>query len=247
MAITMGMKAERALRLLLGLRNPRIATALAAHGFTDKDRQEGWELLQALGKTRFDSVNVPTDMQTIQALDAWENIWFPITGAALARRYPASHARLFLNLSQTEGPEVALSVRTFLDRYDAMSKGEGAYGPEGVKAAEILNYRGLNAGVLGEARALLAALGQVAPPQVPLSVEEQKAELQHAEDTLWGWYLEWSQVARVAIKQRALLRQLGFLERSGSGTEEETDPVEPEPVTGGPTAPEASTTGVRAN
>ena len=31
-----------------------------------------------------------------------------------------------------------------------------------------------------------------------------------AEDALWTWYLDWSQVARTAVTQRVLLRQLGF-------------------------------------
>jgi hypothetical protein len=240
MAMSIGTKAARVLRLLLGLRNSRIATSLAMHGFTENDMMEGWELLQALGKMRFDTVLLPTDVQTIQALDTWENVWFPIASAALARRYPASHAHLFLNLSQTEGPEVAVSIRTLLDRLDVMSKGEAPYGAEGTKAAELLAARGMTGAVIAEARNMLATLAKVAPPLVPLSVEEQREQQAEAERAVWEWYLEWSQVARVAIRQRSLLRQLGFL--GDRPAEEEDEPEVPAPPATGtepnpPTAP----------
>ena len=231
MPLTIGMKAQRCLRLLLGLRNPRVANALAFYGFSEKDVEEGWELLQACGRTRFDAdVAAPGDVATINALDQWEDKWFPISSAALQRHYPATHARLFLNLSQTEGPEVAMSVRTFLDRFEGMANGEGNYGAEGRKAAELLVRRGMTAAVITEARSLLSTLGKVAPPQVPFSIEEQKAELVRAEDAMWAWYLEWSAMTRVAIKQRSLLKQLGFLtDRGGAEEEPVTEPIEPGP------------------
>ena len=112
-----------------------------------------------------------------------------------------------------------------------MAKGESAYGPEGVKAAELLANRGMTPAVIAEARNFLALLGKVAEPAVPLSVGEQKAELAGAEDAVWAWYLEWSQVARVAIKQRALLRQMGFLGERAEAAEE------PEPIAPNPTPP----------
>ena len=40
---------------------------------------------------------------------------------------------------------------------------------------------------------------------------------------MWAWYLEWSKIARVAIKNRALLRQLGFLSARRGEEEEETE------------------------
>jgi hypothetical protein len=39
--LTIGQKGERVLTLLLALRNVRIAAALARHGFTNKDLDEG--------------------------------------------------------------------------------------------------------------------------------------------------------------------------------------------------------------
>jgi hypothetical protein len=54
MAISYGEKAQRVLKLLLGLRNRRIAAALTAYGFTEADMREGWARLQALGSSKLD-------------------------------------------------------------------------------------------------------------------------------------------------------------------------------------------------
>lgn len=46
---------------------------------------------------------------------------------------------------------------------------------------------------------------------------------------MWAWYLEWSTIARAAIKDRGLLSRLGFLSSSparggaGSGVVEDED------------------------
>jgi hypothetical protein len=209
----------------MGLRNPRIATALASYGFKDEDMQEGWTLINALGKGKLAVLPPgPRDMETLLKLDAWENQWFPIAQAALERRFPAVAARFFLNLVQTEGPEVAISVRTFVDRYEELVAGSEKFGAEAKKAQELLVTRGVTPAVVEEAKALLTKLTQMAEPAEPVSVEEQEAELEAAETAMWAWYLEWSKIARIAVKQRVLLRQLGFLAvRRGGDEEEETD------------------------
>ena len=168
--------------------------------------------------------NGPRDMETLLRLDAWENQWFPVAQAALDRRFPAVSARFFLNLTQTEGPEVAISVRAFVDRYDELVAGSEKYGAEAKKAHELLTTRGVTPALVDEAKALLTKLTHVAEPVEPVSAEEQEAELEAAESALWAWYLEWSKIARIAIKQRPLLRQLGFLtSRRGDVVEEDED------------------------
>jgi hypothetical protein len=244
MGIRVGDKANRVLKLLLGLRNPRVASALAVYGFTEQDMQEGWTLLQALGASRLGVLPIQArDGRTVQQLDEWENQWFPIISATLARRYPKVHERLFLNLSQTEGPEVTVGVRTLLDRIQKLSEGAPEYGPDAQAARQLLETRGVTAVVIGQAEALLQSLARVAEPAEPISVEEQQAQLVKAEDALWAWYLEWSQVARVAITNRGLLRQLGFLankpngaggEDDDDGEEEVTPPAVVTPPVGGP-------------
>jgi len=231
MSFTVGEKATRVIKFLLGLRNPGVATALANYGFAEQDMAEGWELMNALGKGKLAVLPAqPRDTEVLQKLDAWENHWFPVSAASLERRLPAVFERMFLNLQQAEGPQVAVTVRTFVDRYDELAAANSPYGADGDKARALLAKRGVTPAVVDEARNLLSQLTKVAAPQISQAlVDEQDAELERAEDALWAWYLEWSKVARVAIKQRTLLRQLGFLSRRAAEEEDPTPTPEPAP------------------
>jgi hypothetical protein len=211
MKVSLGDKAQRVLKMMLGMRNARIAASMAAYGFTNSDLQEGWDLLRGVSRAKLDVVPAKTNnADTLDKLDAWEHKWFPIAEATVERRFPAVHAQLFRNLSRTTGPEVAVSVRTFVDRFDAMAAGSDPYGVEGKKAAEVLAARGISKSVIDEARSLLETVTHTDSTQSSVSAEEDTAQLAEAEDKLWAWYLEWSQIARTAITQRALLRQMGF-------------------------------------
>ena len=84
MSLSLGEKAQRVLRLLMGLRNPRVSLALAAYGFSEADLNEGWTLLQALGRGKLSTIPFEsTNLNLIEQLDAWENQWFPIAMASL--------------------------------------------------------------------------------------------------------------------------------------------------------------------
>jgi hypothetical protein len=224
------LRKRTALRILMGLRNDRVAAALAAHGFTDDDIDEGWSLLRGLGRGKLGRLPpaAPRNDAIIDQLDAWENRWFPIADASLSRHFPVVRDGVFLNLSQTEGPEVAISVGTFVERFDTLADAKGPYGRDGIKAKALLEARGLTAEVMSEARSLIASLGKVVPASNTAISSETRVELERAEAALWGWYLEWSQVARTAITDRSLLRRLGFLsERGGS---KDAEPVVPTPA-----------------
>ncbi|WP_169927600.1 hypothetical protein [Labilithrix luteola] len=231
----LGDKAARVLKLMMGMRSPRIASAMAAYGFKDSDLQEGWALLHAVGRVKLDANGTPaTDTSTLTELDAWENRWFPIASATLERRFPAVHAQIFKNLSQTEGPAVAVSVRTFLERFDQMAQGIGSYGAEGKQAKDVLVSRGLTDTILNDARALLENVGKIAVSKEPAAPQDPKA-IEKAENELWAWYLEWSQIARIAVTQRALLKQLGFVSnRAKSHAVDDGEETDDEvPVAGG--------------
>ena len=235
MALPVGEKAARVMKFLMGMRNPRIASPMAAFGFKDADLQEGWTLLNAVGRVKLDVSTPGADTSTLEKLDTWENRWFPIAAATLERRFPAVHAQVFKNLSQTEGPAVAVSVRTFVERFDQMAAGAGAYGAEGPKAKTVLETRGLTPAVLNEARSSLETLGKVQTVDAAMAAQDPKV-LEKAENDLWAWYLEWSQIARVAVTQRVLLKQMGFLPTRRSKATEEDD-VDVDPTTGVITTP----------
>jgi hypothetical protein len=184
-----------------------VAEALGQYGFTETDLSEGWAHLQALTTGRLDVRAAPRRDPTLLAqLDAWENRWFPVASATLRARFPQAHEKLFLNLSQTEGAEVILSVGTFLQRLDKLASD---LGEEGKQARALLEQRGLNATNVGEAQGLLERLGSLEPPREPAPLDAAAQE--RAETAMWNWYLEWGEIARVAVSDRRLLRELGFL------------------------------------
>ncbi len=224
--LTMGQKADRVLKFLMGMRNTRVVATLATRGFGADDIEEGWTLLRNTARGKFDFLSAgAADPGVILELDQWENTWFPVTDATLRRRYPAIADRIFLNLSQTEGPGVILTVGTLIERLDALAK---AADQDSKDAMAILVRRGLTDQVLEQARALLRSVGQIAP-SAPVDLDAQREGIERAETELWDWYLEWSQIARTTITERPLLRALGFLTptRTAGGGDE---PVEEEPV-----------------
>jgi hypothetical protein len=207
--LSIGQKAERVLKLLLGLRKARIAESLKQYGFAEKDRQEGWRLLQALTEGRLSlKGTLRQDPALLQRLDDWENRWFPVASASLKGRFPNVHEWLFLNLTQTDGPAVVISVGTFLQRLNKLAS-EPSLGADAAAARSLLEARGLNASIVAVASELIAQLGAVEPaqPAAPVDPEAQAA----AESAMWRWYLEWGEIARVAVTDRQLLRELGFL------------------------------------
>jgi hypothetical protein len=93
-------KAERVLKLLLGLRHRRVASALAARGLGEEDLDEGFMLLRNVTRLALGTLPAPASNPSLLLdLDRWENEWFPVADASLARRHPKVHGRLFLNLS----------------------------------------------------------------------------------------------------------------------------------------------------
>lgn len=227
--LTIGQKAARSLQFLLGVRNRRIAASLKQHGFGERDLAAGWTLLSTLTTGRLNVTAPPSaDPRLVVALDGWENKWFPITSAALTSNHPAAHEHVFRNLAQTSGSEVVISVSTFLERIASLpnAKDEGGLGREGRAARDLLTKRGLTDAVIAEATALIDRIGTIEPEDSGAYIPSDEDE--EAERKLWAWYLEWSRIARVAITDRRLLRQLGFRQNAAGAIDETDEPATPE-------------------
>jgi len=227
--LTVGQKANRVLQLLMGLRNPVVAAALQEHGFTDQDLEEGWKRLSGLTRQRLGVRVTVENPAKLQELDAFENKWFPLVHFTLHRHFPEVEAELFLNLSQTEGVEVVLSVSTFVERISLMAEGKAPFGTDGPAAMTLMETRGLTAERIARARALLSELGTFS---APVPVEPPAIEEQAAEDALWAWYLEWGGIARHVVSDRRALRAMGFLSRrpAGDGEDEGSEGEDGDPV-----------------
>lgn len=207
--LTIGQKATRLLYFLMGLRNHSVAGELARYGFAQATLDEGWALLRSVAGDRLEAVPSSPTSDEVAELDAWENRWFPIVGAVLKRHHPVEHAQVFNNLTQTEGAEVVLSVGTLLSRLDAL-----AAGPSGAAVQDTLVRHGFTAEVMAKARLLMTRIMQVSQQPGPGTATSPE-ELSLRERAMWDFYLQWSTIARSVIRDRKMLRQLGFLKPRG--------------------------------
>jgi hypothetical protein len=200
--LSLGQKVNRVMRLYMGLRILAVAMALRAHGFSEEELDRGFALLKKLVVGRLGVKPIEAVAKPVAWLDAWENKWFPIVQAVLNTHFPSARDVVFLNLSQTSGPPVVLTVGTLLDRIEVQ--------PEEVRA--LLATRGLTPEVIADARSQIAVFGDITKEDESTVIDEAADEAAEAE--LWAWYLEWSTIARTIITNRRYLRALGFLRNS---------------------------------
>lgn len=231
---------ERVLTFLSGVGTSiLIRTALARVGYSKKDHEEGWRLLHAA--TGYGTlIPAPAAEETVTAviaeLDAWDEPNFRLARAALLRKYPAQAEFLFQDLEAATGPAAVLSVKTFLDRLDALEgKAPGRdHKDKALKAADkealaVLGSRGITDGERQRLRALLKAAEQGAELSAQAQRQAEESEQQAATRrealiAVRAWYDEWAETARVVIKRREQLIRLGLAKRRMGGGEREDTP-----------------------
>lgn len=216
-------KAQRVLRFLFGLSNPRIAAAMVVHGFSEAELDEGWRLLRAVRPVRLDALPPPVpERPPVERLLEWEREWVPIARPALRRHFPKLHERLFAQGSSNGTAAKVLLVDDFLRTLEGLERTA-----EGKKARALLERRGLTRAVLANGRAIADELKRLAKPLAP-DPSESRSEWAMRETQLWDWYLEWGSIASCKIKDRNQLRQLGFLApaRSAQGPGEPLEPLD---------------------
>ncbi len=204
-----GEKAYRAVDLLTGLYDPDIQSVLSRYGMTDEERERGWGLLKAYAAARraAPAPNVRWS-ESLRLLDEWENRWFVVCDAALARSFPDVHAWLFHKLSRQSGTDVVMSTSVLIERLRQLERGIDKLREHGPAALARLRERGVTSAVLDEGKALLKSLQSfepTAPEDAPAPQKEAEAE-----QALWNWYLEWSGIARAVLQDKRLLNHIGF-------------------------------------
>lgn len=212
-------KMNRSLRLLLGLRHLEVRSALAPYNLTPKVMAEGWELLEQAGMMRVlthedvkETETYPPAPRAMKELDDFQKLWFPIARGVLQAKFPKIGAAFFAGLTQERGAATPLVVLSFLDRLDALAKGDPGFAPDGPKARALLAERGLTQEVQAGAAVALEAWGQVYC-QAEETTRALRAE-EVATERLWTFYLEWSAIAAHVITNRAHLRWLGLESRA---------------------------------
>lgn len=219
----------RGLKLLGALSsNPAIRTVLKRRGYSDATHEKGWTLvLKASGYRRpaADVLAKPEAAAAIAELDAWDEPNFRIARAALVTM-PEQRDFLFRDLEAQTGPAAVASVATFLDRLDEMesSKDRKATRKPDQAALDKLAERGIGKEERTRLRKLLA-VATASPDAADLPLEApgdtakdatEAAEQREAKVALWAFWTEWSEVAKVDIKRRDHLIQLGLAKRKAS-------------------------------
>lgn len=143
---------------LHGCRKKEIMQTLSTRGFSPQERAKGAQLLVAFLSEQAQEEPTGEDVKqrsVIRELDLWENDWFPIADVILSQYYPATHKRIFHNLSQQQGPRVILSVSQFLMRVEQLAQSSSK---EEKAAFAHLESRGLHAEERQRAKALLTEI-----------------------------------------------------------------------------------------
>jgi hypothetical protein len=209
--VTKNTKVLQTLRFLLGLRRPEAHSPLAPYGLTQQELEIAAQLVREatepqLRKSSYDGVSPAL----LDELDVIDNQWFPIIKYVLTRHSQEIADWTLLNLAQTTGIDLIVSLSTLFSRVGALADGTSPFGKQGVEAFHTLQARGLTDEVLAHIKQLLSSVTQFNSNQPGFD----EAAQEQAVDKLWAWYLEWSGIARTVIKNRTVLRRLGFLRRA---------------------------------
>jgi hypothetical protein len=214
MAIEKDELLKSTMQFLKGARVPTIALRLNAFGFNDTSWKEGWTLMQDVVDSEFTPPTPIQDINLLNQLDDWENLWFPIIQIVLTRHNAPLAAQIFEGLTQTEGMELIPSLTTLHARLDALLKKQDK---ESEAAAALLIQRGVNAAQLDTLADMLkraTTFTDAATIQSAANAEEtlKKVRARHeaALGALRAYLREWTLIARAAVKNGNYLRQLGL-------------------------------------
>lgn len=214
MPVTTNEQLNAILQFLVGVRHPQIRMLMALRGFEDGTYEEGWELFNVASGRRLAYTHPFGEMlaeddtkRLIQAIDDDENAWFPVVDATLTRHFPRVRDELFKNISQTQGPQVVVSVGTLLERIKELQAQPTA---ESTAVLALLERRGFTQRLREQMYARVEQVrksSEITLPEIePNSAAERDAALTKA----WDWYREWRQIARTVVRRRDMLMRLGL-------------------------------------
>jgi hypothetical protein len=202
---------SRAFTFLMGVAQIQaIGTALAGKGYSSQEQNFAWERLSKLTTIGGPSPLIDKDVRdAIAALDAWDNVNLPIIKASLARNHAKQAEILLKDLTPKDGQESVLVVATLLNRMNALEQSQDK---EALAALAVLASRGYTSDERKRLQQLVDLASQMQstdPVKAQLADEERHQILVE----LYGWFQEWSTVARKLIKRRDHLIKLGIAKR----------------------------------
>ncbi|MCK5799957.1 MAG: hypothetical protein KAI47_22360 [Deltaproteobacteria bacterium] len=207
-------KIKRVANFLVSFSDRRVINAMLSSGFSSDDLAEGWRHVQdaarPLLRPQPQAADPSPAREALAALDIWENEQFPVIEATLRDRYPEIHKRIIGGLSQTDGPELLVSIPTLLERIHHLT---GAQDEISRQATALLVKRGVTPTVIEDAEKLLEKARAADLRPTPISEADEaayRAERDATAERMWTWYREWSTIARARINDGRILYLMGF-------------------------------------
>jgi hypothetical protein len=210
----------RAFKLLGAIgTNANIWAALAKRGYSEAIHNRGWALaLTANGyrKPKPAVLNDPAAASALAELDAWDEPNFRVAFVTLESDFPDQANFIFEDLEPATGAGAIGSVTLFLDRLDELEGGKDRKATRKADHAALEKLR--ERGFTKVERARLRGLLETATGAQKVAAEDgsqatAEADRRAAKRALWGWFNEWSEIARTEIKRRDHLILLGLAKR----------------------------------
>lgn len=223
----------RVLAFLMGVgKSLPVRAALAQRGYSEKEHQVAWEVLQKVARYAPAGQAITVDIavrDAVSTLDLWDEPNFACIHATLARKHPDQDRFVFKDLEPKQGAGAVLSVGTMLDRLDALESGPDRHATREDDHAALATLAAR--GYTPEERQRLRGLVKVAQTATltltptPINDDDHKKSLVE----LHAWLRDWSATARMVIQRRDYLILLGLSKRkkTKAGGKNETIPAAP--------------------
>jgi hypothetical protein len=213
----------RVMAFLFGVgTRPTVKADLANFGYTDAVHEDGWVRFKDVGNRSVEQRRLdPNVVAALRELDSSDELYYRLLGACLTS-FPDVKQMVLEGIVPVVGPGSVLNMSTMLERLDKLEETEeGRLALARLAAAKIDKAE----------RERMAGLVKVAtstPTQSAFPTDD--AAFEQSLLSLREWYVEWSEIARIAIRRRDHLIALGLASRrSGGGTTDEMDVVDPTP------------------
>lgn len=225
----------RSLTFLRGAGTNRVIfAALQRRGYDILTHRQGWELLQKTCTSTVGPIEVemaPEVAGAVAKADEIDGDLIRIITVVLKHPFPEQLTCVLRDIKPSTGMEAVSNCAQIVRGLNELESGASRTSTrkQDAEALELLAVRGIDA----EYRAMLAALVDKATstpetkPRTPAELAAEDEAYVRSLGDLWIWYEEWSEIARVEVKRRDRLIQLGLAQRKAPGKEEEEEPEEP--------------------
>jgi len=212
----------RVMAFLFGVgTRPTVRADLTSFGYTDAVHEDGWVRFKQVGNHSVEQRRLdPNVVAALSELDRSDEFYYRLLGACLTP-FPELKQMVLEGITPVVGPGSVLNMGTMLERLDTLEDSdEGRQALARLAAAKIDKRE-------RKRMAELVKVATSAPAKSAFPTDD--AAFEQALLSLREWYVEWAEIARLAIRRRDHLISLGLASRRGTTTTDEMDVVDPTP------------------